>query len=88
MWKFQLDKGERMAYDADGQTMPPFKHEILHINETFPSSPYSMSILKVQLLNASYFTNYTIWSVSGGCYQTVRVNLKERGIYFYCFNFF
>jgi len=80
MWKFTYDRGERMAYDADGQTMPPFKHTIVNVEDEFPNQPYSISILKVPLLNASYFTNYTIVSVRGQCYQTVRIHLKERAL--------
>ncbi len=82
MWKYQVEKGERMAYDFDGQTMAPFKHEIVHIDEPFPQVPHSISILTVHLLNSSYFTNYSIFSVKGNCYVNVKINLKETGMLF------
>jgi hypothetical protein len=87
MWKFTYDRSERMAYDADGQTMPPFKHSIINVDDK--QNPHSISVLTVPLLNASYFTNYTIVSVRGQCYQTVKIHLKERGKlnkYLFCFN--
>lgn len=80
MWKYQIEKGERMAYDFDGQTMRPFKHDIVHIDEPFPQVPHSISILTIPLLNSSYFTNYSIFSVKGNCYVNVKVNLKETAL--------
>jgi hypothetical protein len=80
MWKYQADKGERMAYDFDGQVLPPFKHEILKVDEPFPQVPHSISILTVRLVNSSYFTNYSIYSVKGNCYVNVKLNLKETAL--------
>ena len=80
VWRYQLEKGERMAYDFEGQTMSPFKHEIVHIDGPFPQVPHSISILTIRLLNSSYFTNYSIFSLKGNCFVNVKVNLKETGL--------
>ena len=45
--------------------------------------PYSVSVLKIALLNSSYYTNYTIMSLSGSCSQTVRIIYKEKGKIFF-----
>lgn len=80
VWKFQMEKGERMAVDMDGYVMPPFQHNILNYNDSFSNDQYSISVLKINLINSSYFTNYSIWSLNGGCKQTVRIHLKERAL--------
>lgn len=79
MWKFYLNNEERMAYDMEGVAMAPFKHTIIHVDEN-PAHPYSISVLKVPLLNASYFTNYTCVSLAGSCFRTVKINLKQKAL--------
>jgi hypothetical protein len=79
MWKFNLDRVERLAYDADGQTYAPFKHELINMNETMATNPHSISVLTIHLTNTSYFTNYSIISIPGGCYQVIRIHLNQRG---------
>lgn len=78
MWKFSYNNEYRMAIDMDGVTMPPFKHKIIHVED--PKQPYSISVLRVPLLNASYYTNYTCVSVMGQCYRTVKINLKQKAL--------
>jgi hypothetical protein len=77
-WKFGPEKNERMAVDMDGVILAPFQHQLVHLNES--PEPYTVSVLKIKLVNASYYTNYTIMSISGNCQQIVRIHLKERGI--------
>lgn len=79
MWKFYLNNEQRMAIDMEGVAMAPFKHSIIHVDEN-PEHPYSISVLKVPLLNASYFTNYTCVSLIGSCYRTVKINLKQKAL--------
>lgn len=80
MWKFSYNNEYRMAIDMDGVTMPPFKHKIMHVEDNYPNQPYSISVLRVPLLNASYYTNYTCVSVMGQCYRTVKINLKQKAL--------
>ena len=84
IWKFKLNKNERIITDMDDQTqiLPPFQHEFLTLNNSYSSKPYTVSVLKIPLVNSSYFTNYTIISVNANCFQTVRINYKEKGKYF------
>lgn len=78
IWMFQMGDTKRVLYDDEGNTMAPFKHELVDMNTHDPHHAYSMSILQVPLLNSSYFTNYTLSSVSGGCHRTVHIQLEER----------
>lgn len=79
MWKFHFGKMERIINDLDGGILPPFQHQIINRNHS-PSHINSISILKVNLMNSSYFTNYTIVNVKEMCQQTIRIHLQERGI--------
>lgn len=79
LWKVRLDKVERLAYNHVGETMQPFRHEVRTKVDPFSQRKYSISVLKVPLLNSSYYTNYSIWSISGQCHKTIRIRLKERG---------
>jgi hypothetical protein len=76
-----MNKNERIITDMDDQNqiLPPFQHEFLTLNNSYSSKPYSVSVLKIPLVNSSYFTNYTIISINSGCFQTVRINYKEKG---------
>lgn len=85
-WKFGPEKNERMAVDMDGIILAPFQHQLIHLNDS--PEPYSVSVLKIKLVNASYYTNYTIMSISGNCQQIVKIHLKERGIYLLLFLYF
>jgi hypothetical protein len=90
MWKFALPNNvERVINDLDGGILPPFKHVIKATNLTI-SNGYivighsgtvgSQSILRIPLLNESYYTNYTIMHTRDSCQQTVRVHLKETAM--------
>jgi hypothetical protein len=78
-WKYYFKKDERMAYNADGLTMAPFKHELIDVNDTESESVVSASVLTIPLLDLNYYTNYTIVSIQGFCSRTIRVNLIEKG---------
>jgi hypothetical protein len=77
LWQFPYNNQKRLIVDMEGAVMPPFKHEI--IDEYHNGEPHSVSILKVPLLNSSYYTTYSCMSLTDSCSKTVRVNLKERG---------
>jgi hypothetical protein len=79
MWKYEMGKDERMAFDMDGVVYRPFKHEVLTLKNSQTDHEYSISVLTIQLLNSSYFTNYSIMDLNGQCQQTVKIHLKERG---------
>lgn len=80
MWKYYGDLGERMVLDFDGKVLPPFTHEIIQINATFPDNPRSISLLTVRFANSSFFGNYSIFSVKGNCYVNVKLSLKETAL--------
>lgn len=83
MWKFHMNKNERLIKNMiDNDILAPFKHELIDLNNSYSSSQYTISVLKVPLINSTYYTNYTIVSISGSCYQTVRINYKARGLLF------
>lgn len=68
-----------MIKDLEGQILQPFRHDLITLNNSYTLKPYSVSVLKIALLNPSYYTNYTIMSLSGSCSQTVRIIYKEKG---------
>jgi hypothetical protein len=72
-----------MIKDLEGQILQPFRHDLITLNNSFTLKPYSVSVLKIALLNSSYYTNYTIMSLSGSCSQTVRIIYKEKGKIFF-----
>lgn len=78
LWQFPYNNQKRLIVDMDGAVMAPFKHEI--INEFHNGEPHSVSILKVPLLNSSYYTTYSCMSLTDSCSKTVKVNLKERAL--------
>jgi hypothetical protein len=91
MWKFSLNRMERVINDLDGGVLHPFKHVVKSkTNLTLSSSGGivaanghaggSQSILRIPLLNESYYTNYTIMHTRDSCQQTIRVHLKETAL--------
>jgi hypothetical protein len=81
IWRFHLGKFERIINSVDGPVLEPFRHEIIQLNNS--QHVKSMSILRINLLNSSYYTNYTLMNVKDMCQQTVRVQLQERGTFKY-----
>lgn len=79
IWQFRYNNEFRSAVDMDGAVMQPFKHEIIQV-DNYPGNPYTISVLKVPLLNSSYYTNYKCTSVLGNCFRVVKINLKERAL--------
>jgi hypothetical protein len=91
MWKFSLNKMERIINDLDGGVLAPFQHSIRNTNLTISNNGVitkvlpgqlsgSQSVLRVPLLNESYYTNYTIMHTRDSCQQTIRVHLKETAL--------
>ena len=81
LWQFRMNKQDRTIKDFDDQILPPFKHQIINTNYSYSSKPHSISVLTIPLINSSYYANYTIFSIPGSCYQTVRINYQEAGKY-------
>jgi hypothetical protein len=96
MWKFNFNRMERIINDLDGGVLAPFKHAIRHSSNvahmkryglserkrqlSISSSHGSLSVLRIHLLNSSYFTNYTIMHTRDSCQQTMRVRLAEQAL--------
>lgn len=78
LWQFPYNNQKRLIVDMDGAVMAPFKHEI--IDEYHNGEAHSVSILKVPLLNSSYYTAYSCMSLTDSCSKTIKVNLKERAL--------
>jgi hypothetical protein len=80
-WTVKLGKHEIMALDMDSEVLYPFGHDYIpdYTSSSNPR-PHTVSILKVPLLNASFFTNYTIGLVNEGCFHTVSIGLRERAL--------
>lgn len=79
LWQFSYNNNYRSIVDMDGIVMAPFKHELIEERDHLGQA-YSVSILKVPLLNSSYYTLYKCMSVSGSCYKEVKINLRQRAM--------
>ncbi|CAF0714989.1 unnamed protein product [Brachionus calyciflorus] len=76
VWKFNMGNHQRIITDMDGGVLAPFKHTLINDDSSF----YSISKLTVYLVNASYYTNYSLLHLSDMCQQNVRINLQERAL--------
>jgi hypothetical protein len=86
-WRFYMGDRERVAYDMDANVFAPFKHQLIKEIEPGTNREYSVSILTIPLLNETYFTNYTLWSITGSCFHTVRLHLSQSQCNFLFFFF-
>ena len=93
MWRFNFNKAERIINDLDGGILAPFRHILRHASSSSSSnhsnsnrygnaasSSGSQSLLRIHLLNSSYYTNYTIMHTRDSCQQTIRIRLGEQAL--------
>ena len=86
IWKFRFNKNERIINDFDGGVLQPFRHYLKKASGVvqFPGGESiegaTQSILRINLLNETYYTNYTIMHTRDSCQQTIRVQFRERAL--------